>query len=141
MGYRHLLELIGGRDVILDECNWFYGLPDFLDSNGINWSTLPGGTKDEALIELRKPNEVIITMDRKLALRLGSNAIRLPIRTTPNKRKISRNEKFRIQRELEIEEFIRDYEMGNTTKFNIMRGMRMLFCKPELKPNGKTMWV
>jgi len=129
LGYHHLLEAIGGRDVIIDECFWAYGFPDFLDSRGINWRRFPSGTPDQAIMELRNPNEVIVTTDKKMAHRLGNRAILIPYTGGPNQRYTDAQESKRRLKALETEEMLRDWEMKNDVRFNILRGMRMLFCK------------
>ena len=141
MGYQHLLEAIDGRDVILDECVWFYGLPDFLENNGLNWARFPQSTPDDKIVEFLKdkPNQVILTCDIKLTKRLGGKAIRIPYTRNQGGPKKSYKEIRQIEEmkhKLSVDEFLRDWEQSNDLNYKIMRGMRMLFCERRGNRSG-----
>lgn len=79
MNHQEILERINNRHVILDENILSKELKNFLTKNGIRWRQFRKGISDDEIMRLMRPDEVVVTGDRRFAYRLQERAILVPL--------------------------------------------------------------
>ena len=79
MDFKTLLERIAGRPVVLDENTMFSNLRQFLERNHVPWRSFRKGVTDEDIARNLRPNEVVITADKRFAYMLQERAILVPL--------------------------------------------------------------
>lgn len=82
MDFETLKERIDGRPVVVDENMLYSNLKAFLNLNAIPWRQFRKGITDEEITRNLKPNEVVITADRRFAYNLQERAILVPLTRT-----------------------------------------------------------
>ena len=82
MDFETLKERIAGRSVVVDENMSASNLRAFLNLNAISWRQFRKGITDEEITRNLKPNEVVITADRRFAYNLQERSILVPLTKT-----------------------------------------------------------
>ena len=82
MDFEILKQRIAGRPVVVDENMRFSNLIQFLNMERISWREFRKGITDEEITRNLRPNEVVITADRRFAYALQEKAILVPLTRT-----------------------------------------------------------